>query len=74
MRSQNLPKLRPYKHTFCVGQSDAIRTDVLKAVGDLIETLDVDVQHYAADILLLSYRPKPCFILNKTCRATTIFR
>jgi hypothetical protein len=38
---------------FCVGQSDAIRTDVLKAVGDLIETLDVDVQHYSADILLL---------------------
>jgi dolichol-phosphate mannosyltransferase len=53
MRVQISTELRPYKHTFSVGQSGAIRTGVLKASGDLIVTLDADGQNDPADIPLL---------------------
>jgi dolichol-phosphate mannosyltransferase len=53
MRVEKFTALRPYKHSFSVGQSGAIRTGVSKATGDLIVTLDADGQNDPADIPLL---------------------
>ena len=53
MQTETTPEMRPYKHSFSVGQSGAVRTGVSKAVGDLIVTLDADGQNNPADIPLL---------------------
>jgi glycosyltransferase involved in cell wall biosynthesis len=53
MRVETFTELRPYKHSFSVGQSGAVRTGVSKAKGDLIVTLDADGQNDPADIPLL---------------------
>jgi glycosyltransferase involved in cell wall biosynthesis len=53
LQADEVPELRPYKHSFSVGQSGAVRTGVLKAVGDLIVTLDADGQNDPIDIPLL---------------------
>jgi glycosyltransferase involved in cell wall biosynthesis len=53
MQTETVPELRPYQHSFSIGQSGAVRTGVSKAVGDLIVTLDADGQNNPADIHLL---------------------
>lgn len=53
LQADEVPELRPYKHSFSVGQSGAVRTGVLKALGDLIVTLDADGQNDPIDIPLL---------------------
>nr|WP_232787627.1 glycosyltransferase [Paraglaciecola sp. MB-3u-78] len=39
MRVEKFTELQPYKHSFSVGQSGAIRTGVSKATDDLIVNL-----------------------------------
>lgn len=53
LQTESVPELRPYKHSFSVGQSGAIRTGIIKAQGDLIVTLDADGQNDPTDIPLL---------------------